>query len=199
MCLTVGGEGYNGENGWVVGSTDSYNDLEYQNEMESRSIYEMLEKVIVPLFYDRGQDDLPRGWITKMKANDYELAKKKADWQSNIERNWNRVSIISADDNTGAKTIKIGEPLKIRARVNLAGIAPEDVFVQVYAGYLNTKNVLSDEIFVNMKLVSKEQDGTCIYEIEAPTKIVGHCGYTIRVVPQYMDKVEYIPGIIKWF
>ena len=227
-------EGYNGENGWVVGSTDTYNDLEYQNEMESRSIYELLEKEIVPLFYDRGQDDLPRGWITKMKAcmqtvgpmfntnrmiedytrkfyvpsmeltekmkaNDYELAKKKTDWQSNIERNWNRVSIISADDNTGAKTIKIGEPLKIRARVNLAGIAPEDVFVQVYAGYLNTKNVLSNEIFVNMKLVSKEQDGTCIYEIEAPIKIVGHCGYTIRIVPQYMDKVEYIPGIIKWF
>ncbi|MBQ4179119.1 MAG: alpha-glucan family phosphorylase, partial [Elusimicrobia bacterium] len=227
-------EGYNGENGWVVGSTDTYNDLEYQNEMESRSIYEMLEKEIIPLFFDRGQDDLPRGWITKMKAcmqtvgpmfntnrmiedytrkfyvpsmeltekmkeNNYELAKKKADWQSNIERNWNRVSIISADDNTGSKTIKIGEPLKIRVRVNLAGIAPEDVFVQVYEGYLNTKNVLSDETFENMKMVSKEQDGTYIYEIEAPTRMVGHCGYTVRIVPQYMDKVEYIPGIIKWF
>ena len=227
-------EGYNGENGWVVGSTDTYNDLEYQNEMESRSIYEMLEKEIVPLFYDRGQDDLPRGWINKMKLcmqtvgpmfntnrmiedytrkfyvpsmeitekmkeNNYELAKKKTDWQSNIERNWNRVSIISADDNTGSKTIKIGEPLKVRARVNLAGIAPEDVFVQVYAGYLNTKNVLSDEMFINMKMVSKEQDGTYIYELESPTRIVGHCGYTIRIVPQYMDKVEYIPGIIKWF
>ena len=227
-------EGYNGENGWVVGSTDTYNDLEYQNEMESRSIYEMLEKEIVPLFYDRGQDDLPRGWITKMKAcmqtvgpmfntnrmiedytrkfyvpsmeltekmkaNDYELAKKKTEWQSNLERNWNRISIISSDDNIGSKPIKIGEPLKIRARVNLAGIAPEDVFVQMYAGYLNTKNVLSDEIFKNMKMVSKEQDGTYIYELEAPTRIVGHCGYTIRIVPQYMDKVEYIPGIIKWF
>jgi len=227
-------EGYNGENGWVVGSTDTYNDLEYQNEMESRSIYELLEKEIVPLFYDRGQDDLPRGWITKMKAcmqtvgpmfntnrmiedytrkfyvpsmeltekmkaNDYELAKKKTEWQSNIERNWSKVSIISADDNVNNKSIRVGSPMKIRARVNLAGIAPEDVFVQVYAGYLNTKNVLSNEIFVNMKMVSKEQDGTYIYESEAPTKIVGHCGYTIRVVPQYMDKVEYIPGIIKWF
>lgn len=227
-------EGYNGENGWVVGSTDTYNDLEYQNEMESRSIYELLEKEIVPLFYDRGQDDLPRGWITKMKAcmqtvgpmfntnrmiedytrkfyvpsmeltekmkaNDYELAKKKTEWQSNIERNWSKVSIISADDNVNNKSIRVGSPMKIRAKVNLAGIAPEDVFVQVYAGYLNTKNVLSNEIFVNMKMVSKEQDGTYIYESEAPAKIVGHCGYTIRVVPQYMDKVEYIPGIIKWF
>ncbi len=227
-------EGYNGENGWVVGSTDTYNDLEYQNEMESRSIYEILEKEIVPLFYDRGQDDLPRGWIKKMKAcmqtvgpmfntnrmiedytrkfyipsmeltekmkaKNFELTKKKNEWQSNVENNWNRVSIISTDDNVGAKTIKIGEPLKIRAKVNLAGIEPKDVFVQIYAGYLNSKNVLSKEIFVNMKMVSKEQDGTYIYELEAPTKIVGHCGYTIRIVPQYMDKVEYIPGVIKWF
>ena len=227
-------EGYNGENGWVVGSTDTYNDLEYQNEMESRSIYELLEKEIVPLFYDRGQDDLPRGWITKMKtcmktvgpmfntnrmiedytrkfyipsmeltekmkANNYELAKNKTNWQSNIERNWSKVSIMSTDDNVGNKTIKIGEPMKIRVIVNLAGIAPEDVFVQIYEGYLNTKNVLSDETFTNMKMVSKEQDGIYVYEIEAPTRMVGHCGYTVRIVPQYMDKVEYIPGIIKWF
>ena len=75
----------------------------------------------------------------------------------------------------------------------------KDVFVQIYEGYLNTKNVLSDETFTNMKMVSKEQDGIYVYEIEAPTRMVGHCGYTVRIVPQYMDKVEYIPGIIKWF
>lgn len=227
-------EGFNGENGWVIGSTDTYNDLEYQNEMESRSIYEMLEKEIVPLFYDRGQDDLPRGWIKKMKtcmqtigpmfntnrmiedytrkfyipsmeltekmkANKYELAKKKSDWQSNLEKNWNKVSILSSYDDSASKPIKIGEPIKIKAKVDLAGINPEDVFVQVYEGCLSSKNVLSDETYENMKMVSKEQDGTYIYEIEAPTRIVGDCGYTIRIVPQYLDKIEYIPGLIKWF
>lgn len=89
--------------------------------------------------------------------------------------------------------------MKIKVKVNLAGIKPEDVFVQVYEGYLNSKNMLSDEIFKNMKMVSQEQDGTYIYELEEPIRIVGHCGYTVRVVPQYMDKVEYIPGIIRWF
>ena len=89
--------------------------------------------------------------------------------------------------------------MKIKVKVNLAGIKPEDVFVQVYEGYLNSKNMLSDETFKNMKMVSQEQDGTYIYELEAPIRIVGHCGYTVRVVPQYMDKVEYIPGIIRWF
>ena len=61
-------EGYNGENGWVIGFTDTYSDLEYQNEIESKSMYEMLEKEIVPLFYNRGQDDVPREWIKKMKT-----------------------------------------------------------------------------------------------------------------------------------
>ena len=227
-------EGYNGENGWVIGSTDTYNDLEYQNEMESRSIYEMLEKEIVPLFYDRGQDDLPRGWISKMKtcmqtvgpmfntnrmiedytrkfyvpsmeltekmkANDYELAKNKTLWQNNIEKNWAKVTIINVEDNIETKSVEVRKTIKITAKINLAGINPNDVFVQVYEGHLNSKNVLSNETYENMKMISKEQDGTYIYEIEAKTRIVGHCGYTIRVVPQYLDNIEYIPGIIKWF
>jgi starch phosphorylase len=34
----------------------------------------MLEKEIIPLFYDRGTDNLPRGWINKMKTSMIELA-----------------------------------------------------------------------------------------------------------------------------
>ena len=61
----------------------------------------------------------------------------------------------------------------------MAGIAPEDVFVQVYEGYLNSKNNLSSATFENMKKISKEQDGTYIYEIEAKTRMVGHSGYLL--------------------
>jgi len=31
-----------------------YEDMEYQNEVEGRAMYDLLEKEIVPLFYDRG-------------------------------------------------------------------------------------------------------------------------------------------------
>ena len=37
--------------------------------MESRAIYDLLEKEIIPLFYDRGADGIPRGWIGAMKAS----------------------------------------------------------------------------------------------------------------------------------
>jgi len=61
-------EGYDRDVGWAIGSGESYDDLDYQNKVESQALYDLLEKEIVPLFYDRGPDNLPRGWIAKMKA-----------------------------------------------------------------------------------------------------------------------------------
>jgi len=61
-------EGYEPLVGWAIGSGETYDDLEYQNTVESQALYDLLEKEIVPLFYDRGPDHLPRGWIAKMKA-----------------------------------------------------------------------------------------------------------------------------------
>jgi starch phosphorylase len=62
-------EGYKGNNGWAIGKGEVYDDIEYQNEVEGRAIYDLLEKEIVPLFYDRGPDGIPRGWIARMKAS----------------------------------------------------------------------------------------------------------------------------------
>jgi starch phosphorylase len=44
-----------------------YEDTDLQDEVEARAIFDILEKEAVPLFYDRGPDDLPRGWVELMK------------------------------------------------------------------------------------------------------------------------------------
>ena len=62
-------EGYNGQNGWAIGRGEVYDDIEYQNEVEGRAIYDLLENEIVPLFYDRGPEGIPRGWVAVMKAS----------------------------------------------------------------------------------------------------------------------------------
>jgi starch phosphorylase len=63
-------EGYTPETGWAIGRGEEYGDDQaaYQDEVEANAIYDLLEKEIVPLFYERGRDGLPRGWIAKMKA-----------------------------------------------------------------------------------------------------------------------------------
>jgi len=60
-------EGYRPDLGWAIGRGEVYEDLNYQDEVESNAIYDLLEKDIVPLFYNRGADGLPRGWLQKMK------------------------------------------------------------------------------------------------------------------------------------
>src|SRR5258707_5969957 len=60
-------EGYQGDNGFVIGSGEEYADTEVQDLIESRALYDMLEKEIVPLFYKRGGDRLPRDWLQMMK------------------------------------------------------------------------------------------------------------------------------------
>ena len=67
-------EGYKPSVGWTIGSGETYDDLEYQNDVESQALYDLIEKEIVPLFYDRGSDNLPREWIKMMKATMVELA-----------------------------------------------------------------------------------------------------------------------------
>jgi starch phosphorylase len=54
--------------GWGIGKGEDYRDLEYQDRVEAGALYELLEAEVVPLFYTRGADGLPRGWISLMKT-----------------------------------------------------------------------------------------------------------------------------------
>lgn len=60
---------YASEIGWAIGSGEVYDDFNLQDHIESNAIYNLLEREVVPLFYDHGADGLPRGWIARMKAS----------------------------------------------------------------------------------------------------------------------------------
>jgi starch phosphorylase len=60
-------EGYTQEGGWVIGIEESYEDDDYQDLVESQAIYDMLENEVIPLFYTRSVDNLPRAWIRRVK------------------------------------------------------------------------------------------------------------------------------------
>lgn len=67
-------EGYNGENGWAIGTDDSHPDHQFQDDMDAVSLYSTLENVIIPLFYERSANNLPVEWIRRMKASIRTLA-----------------------------------------------------------------------------------------------------------------------------
>ncbi len=67
-------EGYNGKNGWAIGSDQAAEDARQQDEMDAASLYEILENEIIPLYYDRTSENLPLKWISMMKESIRTLA-----------------------------------------------------------------------------------------------------------------------------
>jgi len=64
-------EGYDPSVGWAIGNGEEYSEDEWemQDQIESEALYNVLENDIVPLFYDRRRDNLPRRWISKVKTS----------------------------------------------------------------------------------------------------------------------------------
>ena len=55
--------------GWAIGSGETYVDPVYQDQVEAVALYELLEREIVPTFYDRRADGLPPKWVARMKTS----------------------------------------------------------------------------------------------------------------------------------
>ena len=60
-------EGYNGANGWAIDSGERYEDQGAQDAADAEVLYRLLENEVVPLFYQRDADYVPRGWVRVMK------------------------------------------------------------------------------------------------------------------------------------
>jgi len=54
--------------GWSIGKGEDYSDTAYQDQVEAEALYDLLERDVVPTFYDRGADRTPRKWVERMKA-----------------------------------------------------------------------------------------------------------------------------------
>ncbi|MBQ4215178.1 MAG: alpha-glucan family phosphorylase, partial [Bacteroidales bacterium] len=67
-------EGYREGAGWALPEKRTYQNQDLQNKLDAEMIYTILENEIVPLFYDRGVDDIPHGWIGYMKKCIAEIA-----------------------------------------------------------------------------------------------------------------------------
>ena len=61
-------EGYNGNNGWVIGDRKKYITLDEQNKDEAESLYTLLETKIIPLYYHKGEL-IPSRWISMIKES----------------------------------------------------------------------------------------------------------------------------------
>jgi starch phosphorylase len=59
-------EGFNGENGWAIPLADAENPEE-ADELDCEELFELLEREVIPLYYQRDERGIPAGWVRMMK------------------------------------------------------------------------------------------------------------------------------------
>jgi glycogen phosphorylase len=74
-------EGYTGDNGWAIGDREPDGDDAAQDDADAAELYRLLEEEIVPRFFERGDDGVPRAWLATMRA-----AIDSALWQFSTAR-----------------------------------------------------------------------------------------------------------------
>jgi len=74
-------EAYDGLNGFAIGDGVTHVNVEEQDRRDASSLYEVLENEIIPLYYDRDDQGIPRGWVARMKRTI-----KTLGWRFNTDR-----------------------------------------------------------------------------------------------------------------
>ncbi len=67
-------EAYDGQNGFAIGNGTSHVSDEISDQRDAASLYDVLENQVIPLYYERDADGLPRQWIQMMKNSIATLA-----------------------------------------------------------------------------------------------------------------------------
>jgi starch phosphorylase len=227
-------EGYAQNNGWAIGHGEEYTDLTYQDDVESRAIYDLLEQEIVPAFYNRSSDGLPRGWLRMMKqsisticpffntnrmvqeyvekcywpssqrlaqlaADNLKRAAHLAQWRKGLHRGWGQVRVEGVEAE-GADPRHVGTELRVKARVYLGGLAPDDVEVQLFHGVVDSLGEIPSPRTVAMSHNGTPQDGrTWLYHGVIPCRSSGQHGFAVRVLPKNADLANpFEPGLVCW-
>jgi starch phosphorylase len=62
-------EGWTGDNGWAIGGRETMADEAAQDWADAMDLYRILEDEVVPEYFDRDRDGLPRAWIERMRRS----------------------------------------------------------------------------------------------------------------------------------
>jgi glycogen phosphorylase len=74
-------EAYDGSNGFAIGQGRTHSNMDVHDVRDGDDLYRVLHEEVVPLYYQRDRDGLPRGWIRAMKRTIRTLG-----WRFNADR-----------------------------------------------------------------------------------------------------------------
>ncbi|MEO5802331.1 MAG: alpha-glucan family phosphorylase [Verrucomicrobiota bacterium] len=74
-------EGYDGTNGFAIGGDTHPDSIEEQDRLDSENLYKALTEQVIPCFYNRDAQGIPREWIAKIRRAMITLVPKYNTWR----------------------------------------------------------------------------------------------------------------------
>ncbi len=117
-------------------------------------------------------------------AQSYSAARELAAWVSSITANWPKVHVTHVESG-GVEEPQVGDTLSIRAQVEIDGISPDDLVVEVVSGRSPGDTDFTVQSVATLTFDSHDDGKPAQYVGEIPLTRAGSFGYTVRVLPNH--------------
>lgn len=134
----------------------------------------------------------------EIRRSDFNLARQKTRWNAGVKNAWGNVRFLELGPGPQASVLS-GSLIPMRAVVDLAGLTPEDVRVEVVIGRVGSTGQLEDSEIVTLPAI--EQQGTAyIFERQLVPQHTGRLGYALRISPNHDENplTRPVNSLIKW-
>ncbi|NIH87543.1 alpha-glucan family phosphorylase [Amycolatopsis granulosa] len=114
-------------------------------------------------------------------ADGYAGARSLAAYRRRIDTVWRQVRVLDTELTVEAQErLVVGDEVRVRAKVDLAGLAPSEVEVQTVVGRVGDTDELAEPVTVPMVAA---QEGEYVATVRLPR--AGSLGYTVRILPRH--------------
>lgn len=208
-------EAYTPEVGWALGDGQEHGDDPAWDAFEANSLYDLIENELVPEFYNRDKEDIPKAWVARIRESmakltpyfsanrtvreyteQYYLPASEAYLKRAVDKGKMGKRIVEWRRNLEQKWYAIRfDKIKVETKeqqhifevkVYLSDIDPKTVQVELYADRIVGSSSVRQKMKRGRKLT--DGDGGYIYNVTV-SAVRPATDYTARVIPNYDNVV----------
>jgi glycogen phosphorylase len=119
---------------------------------------------------------------SRFTGNDYAAARAVSEWKGRIRQSWGGVTLRRLDD--PVRRITYSENIQLQVAVNLNGLTPEDVRVEMLVGRASRLGQ-EKELRVLPFNATGPNGNECVFTLEMTPEYCGRLIYRIRLYPHH--------------
>ncbi len=211
-------EGYDGDNGWAIKPASDVENGGERNRDEARTLLEILQDKVIPLYYEAGPMGFSPAWLAmskrsmasimprfntermitdyvekfyvpasrqwqRLSGSDFDGARRLSSWKARVRAGWHGVAMRRLDNSRGR--IAYGDSLHFELAVNLNGLDPGDVVVELLLGRPNLPDSATAPVQRPLICQGRSDGGECLYTLDLTPELCGRIEYRFRIYPKH--------------